>query len=148
MIQAYKLSGTTYNVYFRLDLWDVMTSIAYRPLMTLTSQQTNRTKTFLVSNLNAVNKERYMLMYFISMNTDSEIPSLGFVYLGTREFPYGLYDVTLYQNKDTSNLDPAQAIKVIYKGLMNLSESGNPSVTYNKYESTQQQNVYITNTHI
>tara|TARA_R100000908_G_scaffold63528_1_gene44816 strand:- start:1541 stop:1987 length:447 start_codon:yes stop_codon:yes gene_type:complete len=148
MIQAYKLSGTTYNVYFRLDLWDVMTSIAYRPLMTLTSQQTNRTKTFLVSNLNAVNKERYMLMYFISMNTDSEIPSLGFVYLGTKEFPYGLYDVTLYQNKDTSNLDPAQAIKVIYKGLMNLSESGNPSVTYNKYESTQQQNVYITNTHI
>ena len=148
MIQAYKLSGTTYNVYFRLDLWDVMTSIAYRPLMTLTSQQTNRTKTFLVSNLNAVNKERYMLMYFISMNTDSEIPSLGFVYLGTREFPYGLYDVTLYQNKDTSNLDPAQAINVIYKGLMNLSESGNPSVTYNKYESTQQQNVYITNTHI
>ena len=148
MIQAYKLSGTTYNVYFRLDLWDVMTSIAYRPLMTLTSQQTNRTKTFLVSNLNAVNKERYMLMYFISMNTDSEIPSLGFVYLGTKEFPYGLYDVTLYQNKDTSNLDPAQAIKVIYKGLMNLSESGNPSVSYNKYESTQQQNVYITNTHI
>ena len=148
MIQAYKLSGTTYNVYFRLDLWDVMTSIAYRPLMTLTSQQTNRTKTFLVSNLNAVNKERYMQMYFISLNTDSEIPSLGFVYLGTREFPYGLYDVTLYQNKDTSNLDPAQTIKVIYKGLMNLSESGNPSVTYNKYESTQQQNVYITNTHI
>ena len=34
------------------------------------------------------------------------------------------------------------------EGLMNLSESGNPSVTYNKYESTQQQNVYITNTHI
>ncbi len=47
-----------------------------------------------------------------------------------------------------ANTDPANAIKVIYKGLMNLSDSGNPSVTYNKYESTQQQNVYITNTYI
>ena len=148
MIQAFKLSGTTINVNFRLDLYDVMTSIAYRPLMTITSQQTNRSKTFQVSNMNTVYKERYMQIYFVSLNTDNEIPSLGFVYLGTKEFPYGLYNVTLYQNKDASNLDPAEAIKVIYKGLMNLSDSGNPSVTYNKYESTQQQNVYITNTYI
>lgn len=148
MIQAYKLSAMTYNVYFRLDLYDVMTSISYRPLMTITNQQTNRTKNFVVSNMNTVYKERYVQMYFVTLFTDNEIPSLGFVYLGTKEFPYGLYNVTLYQNNSNANTDPANAIKVIYKGLMNLSDSGNPSVSYNKYESTQQQNVYITNTYI
>jgi hypothetical protein len=148
MIQAPRLSFSLYNVYFRLDLFDVMTDTSWRPLMSVTSQQTNRTKNFVVSNANLSNKERYIEMYFINNYVDTEVLTLGLVYLGTKEFPYGLYDVTLYQNNNNANTDPANAIKVIYKGLMNLQASGNPSVTYNKYESTQQQNVYITNTYI
>lgn len=146
MIQVSQLTATTHNNYIRLDVWGEMTSTHWRPLVVATSQQTNRSKIFMVSNANFFTKERYVEMYFVTNNSTSESPIIGIVNFGTREYPYGLYDFTLYENSGNSNLDPEETVGVIYRGLMNVKASGNPSVTYNEYESTQEQNVYITNT--
>ena len=77
----------------------------------------------------------------------------GKVYLGNRSYPYGLYNVTIYQNSVSAptNLDPsAGTIKAtLWRGLLNLNEkAGNEAVTYTTYNDTQKQNVYITNTTI
>ena len=148
MIQAYQLSFATHNNYIRLDLYDKMTNTAWRPLIVATSQQTNIAKAFQVSNLNTTKKLRYVEMYFIALHTGTQIPLLGMVTFGNREFPYGLYNISIYETTGSGDsLDPTGKLK-LYDGLMNITPTGNPSVTYNEYDSTQEQNVYITNTTI
>ena len=68
--------------------------------------------------------------------------------MGDSDFPYGFYNVTIWQNNSNSNLDPDNAIKIIYKGLMNFAETGLPAVTYTEYTTndTDTESVYITNT--
>jgi len=58
-----------------------------------------------------------------------------------------MYNVTAYQNNSSSNLDPDNAIKTIWNGLMNLRpETTNEAVNYTEYTNNDSENdsVYIT----
>jgi len=148
MIQAQQLSFATYNNYIRLDLYDKITLQVDRPLIVATSQQTNRSLAFQVSNINYTNKLRYVEMYFITLHSGTQYPLLGMVQFGTIELPYGLYDISIYETTGSGDsLDPTGKLK-LYDGLMNMQyiKNSNDAVVYTEYDSTQQQNVYITNT--
>ena len=57
----------------------------------------------------------------------------------------GVYDVTIYQNNNNANLDPANAVKVLYVGLMNLISS-TATTDYSEYTTNDSdtESVYIT----
>ena len=59
------------------------------------------------------------------------------------------YDVNIYQNDPSTatNLDPDNAIKKIYTGLMNLTpKAGNEAIDYTEYTTndSETESVYIT----
>ena len=149
MIQAYRLSNVIYENLVRLNLYDKMTDITYKPLYQITSLQSNKTKYFISNSIDTSNKDRYIETSFKTNYEDTELLVGGLIYLGTDDFPYGLYDVTIYQNSGTSNLDP-DGLTQIYSGLMNLTASGNESVEYTEYTTNDSDtdSVYITNTYI
>ena len=116
---------------FYLNLFDKMTTVDNGVLMTITSQLTGKTKNFLSIVTFYTSKERWVLM-LVNVNT-TETPSSGKIILGTTYFPYGMYDVKIYQNDPSTatNLDPDNAIKLLYTGLMNLeAKSGNEAIDY------------------
>ena len=84
----------------------------------------------------------------LDVNT-TDSPSIGRIVLGTTDFPYGMYDVNIYQNDPSTatNLDPDNAIKKIYTGLMNLTpKAGNEAIDYTEYTTndSETESVYIT----
>ena len=149
MIQAYRLSNAIYENFVRLNLYDKSTDITYKPLYGITSQQSNKTKYFISNSIDRTNKDRYTKTSFKINYEDIEVLAGGLIYLGTDDFPYGLYDVTIYQNSDDTNIDP-DGLTIIYQGLMNLIASGNEAVTYTEYTTNDDEtdSVYITNTSI
>ena len=117
------------------------------PLISFTSQLTGKIKNLLSFATVYTYKERYVLMVLDVNTTDS--PSIGRIVLGTTDFPYGMYDVNIYQNDPSTatNLDPDNAIKKIYTGLMNLTpKAGNEAIDYTEYTTndSETESVYIT----
>lgn len=136
------LSST--NCFAYVDIYDEMTATTYNPLIVLTSQSTNKTK-YVIPATDLTNKERYVkLTTTISKTTDTG--QFGIITLGNADFPYGFYDVVIYQNNSALNLDPANAIKVIYKTIMNLKAVNNDAIIYTEYTDTITSPTYITNT--
>ena len=145
---------TTYNSDnqgFYLNLYDEMivngSETTMNPLISFTSQLTGKTKNFLSIVTVYTSKERWVLM-LVNVNT-TETPSSGKIILGTTDFPYGMYDVKIYQNDPSTatNLDPDNAIKLLYTGLMNLeAKSGNEAIDYKEYTTndSETESVYIT----
>lgn len=132
------------NCFAYVDIYDEMTATTYNPLIELTSQSTNKTK-YVIPGTDLTNKERYVkLTTTISKTVDSG--ALGIITLGNADFPYGFYDVVIYQNNDATNLDPDNAVKVIYKTIMNLKAVNNDAITYTEYTETISSPTYITNT--
>ena len=118
------------------------------PLISFTSQLTGKTKNLLsFSGYSFAQKERYVrIALFV---TTTEIPANGQIILGTTDFPYGMYDMKIYQNDPSTatNLDPDDAIKLLYTGLMNLeAKSGNEAIDYKEYTTndSETESVYIT----
>lgn len=118
------------------------------PLISFTSQLTGKTKNLLsFSGYSFAQKERYVrIALFV---TTTEIPANGQIILGTTDFPYGMYDMKIYQNDPSTatNLDPDDAIKLLYTGLMNLeAKSGNEAIDYTEYTTndSETESVYIT----
>ena len=148
MIQATRDQNNEYTTnYIYADMYDVMTSIAAKPLVKITSQSTNKSKVFRSGLLTTTDKERYMKMLWnIARSSSDEVLGSGIVFLGSTDYPYGFYDVVIYQNNDNTNLDPANAIKVIYKTIMNLKAVNNDAITYTEYTDTISSPTYITNT--
>ena len=137
-------SSANTNCFAYVDIYDQMTATTYNPLIELTSQSTNKTK-YVIPATDLTNKERYVkLTTTISKTIDSG--ALGIITLGNADFPYGFYDVVIYQNNSALNLDPVNAIKVIYKTIMNLKAVNNDAVTYTEYTQTISSPTYITNT--
>lgn len=131
-----------------LNLYDEMTSLSYPPLIELKSQMTNKTKLFLpyqFTSENFTNKERYLRLR-VFVTTGFENLSGGMVNLGTTEYPYGLYNITIYQNNDATNLVVANTIKTVWKGVANVKSVNNNAVTYTENSSTISSPTYITNT--
>ena len=142
MIQLVKTASTAADT-FRINIYDKMTNADYRPLVTFTSQASGNSFTSLPFAASYTKKERYVAFYFwISAIL---IPTLGYVTFGNTDLPYGFYDVTIYQNSSSSNIDPA-GLTVVWKGLANLKQSGNPAVEYTDYDTNDAdtESVYIT----
>lgn len=129
---------------FYLNLFDKMTTVDNGVLMTITSQLTGNSKTFLPTSVITTNKERYLRLSIIVSNADNL--SLGILNLGNTDFPLGFYDVTIYENSSAANLDPS-GLSVIFTGLLNLSSMDDTrAVTYTEYTTNDSdtESVYIT----
>jgi len=148
MIQATRDQNNNFTEnYIYADLYDEMTATTYKPLVSITSQSTNKLKVFRAGVFDTTNKNRYMrITYQISKDSSVEGLTSGVVFLGSTEYPYGFYDVVIYQNNDGSNLDPDNAVKVIYRSIMNLKAVNNDAITYTEYTDTVSSPTYITNT--
>jgi hypothetical protein len=134
-----------------LDIYDEMSTIDYRVLVTFTSQFTGKAKT-VSANTNYTNKERYIVIgIYTTRDADQENLIAAVIQLGTTDFPLGFYDVVMYQNNDNTNLDTT-GLPVIWNGIMNLSgySTATQSVTYTEYTTNDSdtESIYLTNTAI
>jgi hypothetical protein len=132
-----------------LDLYDKMTNSDYRVMISITSQFTGKTKTYLPSTT-YTNKERYVnIATWTTRDTAQENLTTGIIQLGTTDYPLGFYDIIIYQNTDNANLDPT-GLTTIYEGLMNLSiiSGATEPVVYTEYTTNDAdtESIYITNT--
>tara|TARA_R100000781_G_scaffold31379_1_gene22883 strand:+ start:1028 stop:1489 length:462 start_codon:yes stop_codon:yes gene_type:complete len=134
-----------------LDIYNKMTNIDYEPLFGFTSQLSKKTLYSVSFTTIYTNKERYveMAIYTSTLTPD---PTIGVIRGGTTDYPYGLYDTTVYQNTSDTNLDPT-GLPVLWNGLMNLrtnygysGATPNPAVEYTDYNTndTDTESVYIT----
>ena len=129
---------------FYLNLFDKMTTVDNGVLMTITSQLTGNSKTFLPTTTVTAQKDRYIRLTIIISNSDNL--SFGILNLGNTDFPLGFYDVTIYENSSAANLDPS-GLSVVYTGLLNLSSMDDTrAVTYTEYTTNDSdtESVYIT----
>ena len=147
MIQLLRSTGLEFKK-VHLDIYDKMTSTAYYPLVTMTSQFTGNSKTFVVASANYFNKDRYVeLLIYTVQNKGLENFLTGAIYIGDTDFPLGLYDITMYQNSSETNLDTT-GLTTIYTGLVNVtSNSTTNPVTYTEYATNDAdtESIYLTN---
>ena len=145
MIQATLTSGSLIENYIYLRLDDVSTVDVtgdIRPLISIKSQQSQKVLNFMPSGVTISTADRYnKLTYKIG----ADAPLGGLIILGNTDYPLGFYDVTIYQNNNNANLDPANAVKVLYVGLMNLISS-TATTDYSEYTTNDSdtESVYIT----
>ena len=145
MIQATLTSGSLIENYIYLRLDDVSTVDVtgdIRPLISIKSQQSQKVLNFMPSGVTISTADRYnKLTYKIGAHA----PTGGLIILGNTDYPLGFYDVTIYQNNNNANLDPANAVKVLYVGLMNLISS-TATTDYSEYTTNDSdtESVYIT----
>ena len=146
MIQFVRDDTATTVATTDINLYDEMTNADYKVLVTVTSQFTGKSKTYLPATV-YTNKERYLtLLTLVCATQGAENLSTGTIFLGSTNYPLWFYDVTIYQNTDNNNLDPT-GLTVIYRGLMNLAPSSDAeSVTYSEYTTNDSdtESVYIT----
>ncbi len=155
MIQIARVKNTTRENIIYANLYDSYlyntdSFFFFTPLIELTSQETNKSITFIPTALDVTHKQRYFKMtYYTAHQAASNVPVAGIIYVGYKDFPYGLYDVKIYKNNTSSNLN-ATGLQLSWMGLANLfnASSDNNAVDYTEYESTQEQEVYLTNTFI
>ena len=129
---------------FYINVADEMTNTDYKPLIRFTNQLSGEDVLFVPWNAYFTNS-RYVEFEVYVMASGSN-PTLGWLNLGTKDLPFGLYDVIMYQNTDNANLDPS-GLTTIWEGLMNLTaRSDFPAVQYNQYNTndTETEAVYIT----
>jgi hypothetical protein len=125
-----------------LDIKDAINS-TYRPLVQFKSQQTGKSKYFIPTIFTTTFSDRYCIIYWF----DSIIEDLdsGIIDVGNTDFPYGLYDVTIYKNISATNLNPALTTPVYYTTL-NMFDSTKNTTTFTPYTTndTDTNSVYIT----
>lgn len=144
------------NIY---DAYANKNNIQYRPIITLTSQETGNSVNLKPgsgdTNYVTTYKERYVKMQIILRTT--EALNSGVVNLGTNDRPYGFYNVTI-REWDSANNVPIQSVintlNIVYTGLAYLYDDApsrsNPAVEYKEYtdNDSDTDSVYITNTYI
>jgi len=144
MIQATFSSGANIDNFIYLRLNDVGSATnAVRPLISIKSQQTEKVLNFMASLVTVTNENRYTEMKYTIGTTD--LPLLGLIILGNTDYPFGFYDVTIYQNSSNSNLDPSGLTTTLYTGLLNLKSLVN-TTQYKSYTTNDSNtdSVYIT----
>ena len=150
MIQLSRSNTTTTNDFY-LNIYDEMTSIDYSPLISLTSQLTGKSKTFIPTVVDYTNKDRYVLLTYYLTTTLGDNLTAGIIELGDTDYPLGFYDVVIYENTSNINLNTS-GLKVVFNGLMNLisqnatTGADTPPVDYTEYTTndTDTESVYIT----
>ena len=144
MIQATFSSGANIDNFIYLRLTDVGSATnSIRPLISIKSQQTEKELNFMASLVTITNENRYTEMKYTIGTTD--LPLLGLIKLGNTDYPFGFYDVTIYQNISNSNLDPSGLTTTLYTGLLNL-RSLVDTTQYKQYtiNDSDTDSVYIT----
>lgn len=144
MIQATFSSGANIDNFIYLRLTDVGSATnSIRPLISIKSQQTEKELNFMASLVTITNENRYTEMKYTIGTTD--LPLLGLLILGNTDYPFGFYDVTIYQNSSNSNLDPSGLTTTLYTGLLNL-RSLVDTTQYKQYtiNDSDTDSVYIT----
>tara|TARA_R110002096_G_scaffold136038_2_gene288308 strand:- start:427 stop:885 length:459 start_codon:yes stop_codon:yes gene_type:complete len=135
------------NSYFRVT--DVSTgevATTLRPLISIKSQQTEKILNFMPNVVDNTYSDRYTKsLFYTTSNPILDIPSAGFLFVGTTDYPFGFYDVTVYQNSTNSNLDPSGLTTILYTGLLNLISSTD-TTQYKQYTTNDldTDSVYIT----
>ena len=123
-------------------------------LMEFKSQYTKKIKRFNPSLVYGLQSgvditERYFWFFLrITWALDDD-PSLGYVKVGTIEFPYGFYDFKVYEMSSAGDYDPRNALGTLFEGTMNLSQQGTfkEPVNYKEYTNNDAdtESIYITN---
>jgi hypothetical protein len=150
MIQATFTAGVNKDNYIYLRLSDVNTSTidnTIRPLISIKSQQTEKILNFMATTVTVTNAARYTEMkYYTTDDPALDLPVIGYLIVGNNNYPFGFYDVTIYQNSSNVNLDSTGLTTTLYTGLLNLTSTINPT-QYNQYTTndTDTASVYITN---
>tara|TARA_R110002020_G_C15786512_1_gene729735 strand:- start:47 stop:502 length:456 start_codon:yes stop_codon:yes gene_type:complete len=135
----------------RVDLYNYMSSSGqtnlYQPLIVYKSQFTGKEKIALPSTSIYTNaKDRYIaITQDILASGGTEDLSVGDLLFGTSDFPYGFYDVIIYENNSSVNMTVSNTIKRLYTGLMTI-ELASGTVNYSEYTTndTDTESVYIT----
>ena len=147
LIRSNNEAATINSMY--LALKDQMTGTDNYFLFGAKSQETGKTKYFVPVSVTDTNADRYFkaVVWVVRVEVN-DTPAAGLIYLGDYTYPYGYYDMTIYENNTSSNLDPDNAVKTLSKTVMNLTATNNPAVSYTEYTSNDSANdvVYITNT--
>ena len=116
-------------------------------LISFQSQFTGKIKTTKpVANWGADFYNERMVSLFVYVSSTYDTLTSGIIKMGTRDFPLGFYDVTIYQNDDSANLDPT-GLSVLYNGLANLTaDNAAASPVYSDYTTNDSdtESVYIT----
>jgi hypothetical protein len=137
---------TNYS-YFRVtdvSTGEVATSL--RPLISIKSQQTEKILNFMPNVVDNTYSSRYtQTLFYTTSNSILDLPQSGFLFVGTKDYPFGFYDVTVYQNSSNSNLDPSGLTTTLYTGLLNL-RSLVDTTQYKQYtiNDSDTDSVYIT----
>ena len=150
MIQLIQYSFVNVIQQGYVSIYDEMTSMAYKPLLSFESQLTGNTKLALPYSLYLTNQVRSVgIGLKIVSPGGTENLSAGDILFGTDDFPFGFYNLTIYQNNNDTNLVVANTIKVVYNGLVNLkfaTITGGSTEDYKSYTTndTDTESVYIT----
>lgn len=143
-----------YNQNTRINMYDEMTSVDYKPLAVFKSQFTKKEQIVLPWAVYLGAKERYISLSFQIMRPTSASydPSGGQILFGTTDYPLGFYDVDFYQNSSNTNMVVADTIKKIYTTLANVKLQTTvdgvvgSTVDYKEYTTndTDTESVYVT----
>ena len=118
-------------------------------LINLKSQLTNRDYTFIPTAIisDAYYNDRFVALFiFVSPTTENRLS--GIIKIPTPDRQLGFYDIFIYQNRSSSNVDPS-GLRLLYNGIANIRGAANSqSVTYTEYTANPStfntENVYLT----
>ena len=147
MIQAYRLGGSNVISAAYIDIYDITKStVTYKPLWVLTSQLTGKEKAFVPVVLQTTYPRAANFLWTMVKSQAEENLTEQKIFIGDTDYPYGFYDLEVYQNTSDTNLDKTGLTK-LFTGLFNARGStGAESVTYSEYTTNDAdtESVYVT----
>ena len=154
----FNIGGASYSNYLYINTYDEMIKNTYElvqeNIFAITSQQTGKQKLFFpYQQTPSTHYKRYIKYHVKYIKTEVPgvfDPNAGWIALNNKDFPYGFYDMQIWQNDPgytALNLD--NVIKLLYTGNLNvtpISDSGNTEVEYTEYNNNDSEtdNVYLT----
>jgi|TARA_R100000084_G_scaffold88127_1_gene42360 hypothetical protein len=147
MIQAYRLGGASPITAGYIDIYDITKStVTYKPLWVLTSQLTGKEKAFVPVVLQTSYPRVAGFLWTMVKSQAEENLTAQAIFIGDTDYPYGFYDLEVYQNTSDTNLDKTGLTK-LFTGLFNVrGKTGAESVTYSEYTTNDAdtESVYVT----
>ena len=150
----FNVAGATWTNYLYVDLYDKAVKndvvLTQEPIFSITSQQTGKEKLFFPYTMNTTNYERYFNFKIFYTKTENPVfsPINGFIALNDKDYPFGFYDLQIWQNKEGfTTLDLDNTLQLLYTGVMNVTPlTGSTEVDYSEYTTNDSDtdNVYLT----